>query len=261
MISGTLYVLHGFLGSGRNWLSFANRLVEYRPDWRVVLVDLRLHGDSRVREGPHDLHACANDLGMLRESLADDGLTAVLGHSFGGKVALQATRTLDPPPVQTWVIDSTPGRTTVEGSSGRMLRLLEESPAVFADREQAVRWVMQGGFDEPTARWIAMSLRRHEGFWSWDLDVGGLRDLLTSFSESDLWSTVEALNGDAEIRFVRADSDSILSDDDAERIRKAGYRNDRVHLSVLPGGHWLHMDNPDGLRQLLVDDLPVRHDS
>ena len=33
--------LHGILGSGGNWRTFARRFVAARPDWAAVLVDLR----------------------------------------------------------------------------------------------------------------------------------------------------------------------------------------------------------------------------
>src|SRR5688500_12574158 len=41
-----LLFLHGLLGSGANWRSFARRLVEAHPSWGAVTVDLRLHGAS-----------------------------------------------------------------------------------------------------------------------------------------------------------------------------------------------------------------------
>ena len=55
-----LLVLHGIYGSGRNWGSIARRLVDARPEWGVLLVDLRLHGGSTSGfEGPHTLAATA----------------------------------------------------------------------------------------------------------------------------------------------------------------------------------------------------------
>jgi esterase len=256
--SGTLYILHGFLGSGRNWSSFAGRLVERRPDWRVVLVDLRLHGESRLADPPHDIVACARDLAELHGAIGHGARTAVLGHSFGGKVALEASQMLIPSPVQTWVIDSTPAPTGGDGSSDRMLRMLEESPPAFGDREEAVAWIVSGGFDEPTARWAAMNLQRGEGDWRWGLDVAGLRDLLTSFARSDLWSIVEAAAADRRIRFLQASEGSILEEADAERIRSLSVSNDAVRLTRLSGGHWLHIDNPGGLLDLLEAELPNR---
>ena len=256
---GALYILHGFLGSGRNWSSFAGRLVDRRPDWRVILVDLRLHGDSRVADPPHDIAACALDVVELHRSLGRaHSMTAVLGHSFGGKVALEATRALIPAPVQTWVIDSTPAPTAGEGSSRRMLQLLTDSPERFGDREEAVAWIGAGGFDEPTSRWMAMNLRRTDGQWSWDLDVPGLQELLVSFSETDLWPIVEHRDPGTDIRIVQASGGSILAEDDAERIRSIEARQGSSRLMVLQGGHWLHIDNPSGLLELLSTGLPRR---
>ncbi len=80
-----LFVLHGIYGAGRNWGTVARRLVRARPRWRCVLVDLRSHGRSPPLR-PHTLEACAEDLLRLEDRVgAADG---VLGHSFGGKVAM-----------------------------------------------------------------------------------------------------------------------------------------------------------------------------
>src|SRR5690606_18221961 len=62
-----LLVLHGIYGAGRNWASIARRLVEERPEWGVLLVDLRLHGGSGGFPPPHSLETGAADVGMLVE--------------------------------------------------------------------------------------------------------------------------------------------------------------------------------------------------
>ena len=100
-------MLHGIYGSGRNWGSIARRLVDARPEWGVLLVDLRLHGASREGfQGPHTLAAAAADVDALVAEL-DFHAVAVLGHSFGGKVALVYTRHHGKELKQSWVIDST----------------------------------------------------------------------------------------------------------------------------------------------------------
>ena len=256
-LTGTLYVVHGFFGSGRNWTSIARRLVELRPDWRVVLADLRLHGDSRGLPAPHSLVSCAEDVTRLNDRLAPrDQPTCLLGHSFGGKVAIVVASILRPPPLQLWVIDSTPAPSRSEGSSARMLHLLARSPARFANRDEAIAWIQAAGFDEPTARWMAMNLQRREDDWAWQLDVSGLQDLLVDFERADLWSIVEAASPGTDIRFVQAENDSILSDDAYQRLERLETNGEAVQVSRLSGGHWLHIDNPDGLLELLSAELP-----
>src|SRR5688572_17676276 len=77
-----LLMLHGIYGSGRNWGTIARRLVEARPEWGVLLVDLRNHGGSQGFPPPHTLQASAADVDRLVEALDFHG-AAVLGHSFG----------------------------------------------------------------------------------------------------------------------------------------------------------------------------------
>jgi pimeloyl-ACP methyl ester carboxylesterase len=57
----TAFLLHGLLGQGRNWRTFARRLVAAAaeagaPNWRLLLVDLRCHGQTAVRCA--HAHAC-----------------------------------------------------------------------------------------------------------------------------------------------------------------------------------------------------------
>src|SRR5687768_4212315 len=82
-----LYVLHGIFGAGRNWASIARKLVRTRRDWSVRLIDLRQHGASQGFPAPHTLSAAAADVDYLARELNEQP-AAVLGHSFGGKVAL-----------------------------------------------------------------------------------------------------------------------------------------------------------------------------
>src|SRR4051812_33412858 len=101
--SRLLLFLHGILGSGPNWRTFAKQIVAARPDWGAVLVDLRLHGESQDGFAPpHTLAAAAADLEELIATLEQTDEAAplvvrprvrgVLGHSFGGKVALELAR-------------------------------------------------------------------------------------------------------------------------------------------------------------------------
>ena len=45
------FVIHGILGSGRNLLSFTNRLHKSAPHWRFHIIDLRNHGESQSPQG------------------------------------------------------------------------------------------------------------------------------------------------------------------------------------------------------------------
>ena len=47
--------LHGILGRGSNWQTFAKRVCKARPEHGAVLPDLRMHGDSQALPPPHTL--------------------------------------------------------------------------------------------------------------------------------------------------------------------------------------------------------------
>src|SRR5690606_28024263 len=101
------YVLHGVLGSGNNFRTLIKGLASSCPQFRFLLVDLRLHGRSLEAPPPHTLQACAADLARLAEH--DKALpAAVIGHSLGGKVALAYAERQPPELRQVWVLDSYP---------------------------------------------------------------------------------------------------------------------------------------------------------
>ncbi|MGD8276588.1 MAG: alpha/beta hydrolase [Gemmatimonadota bacterium] len=250
--SSWLYVLHGIFGAGRNWGTVARRLVRTRPDWGVVLVDLREHGASRGFPPPHTVAAAAADLAPLA---AETGrpVRAVLGHSFGGKVALAYAATRPPALEQVWVIDSTPAAGEPSGSAWRMLGLIRAMPSRFASRSELVEALVEEGFAPPVGQWMATNLERVDDGYRWRFDLDAVEALIRDFFRADLWPLVE--NAGPAIRIVKATESSVLSDDVAARIRRAG-SGGRVRLDALVGGHWLNADNPDGLIDLLKSGLP-----
>lgn len=258
---GRLYVLHGFFGAGRNWASVARGLVRARPDWEVVLTDLRLHGESLRAPPPHTVESAAADVVSLVREPAPPGAcqacVALLGHSFGGKVALAATARLSPPPMQVWIVDSTPEPGRTGAGAAAMLGVLRRSPPRFDSRAEAAELVASAGFGRFIGEWMSTNLvRTGDGTWRWRFDLDDMEALLVDFFRSDLWPVVEHPPGDCELRFVRASRDSILTDEAADRIERLESEGTPVRLDVLDGGHWLNTDNPAGLLQLLRTGLP-----
>jgi esterase len=77
-------VLHGLLGSARNWTTISKRLGESR---RVFALDLRNHGGS-----PWAASMTYDDMAEdVRRFIEQQGLepVSVIGHSMGGKVAMR----------------------------------------------------------------------------------------------------------------------------------------------------------------------------
>ena len=250
-----LLVLHGIYGSGRNWGTVARRLVEARPEWGVLLVDLRNHGQSRGFPPPHTLQASAADVDRLVEHL-DFHAAAVMGHSFGGKVALVYAQHHGGELRQAWVVDSTLSVREPEGSAWRMIEVVRGLPSEFASRAEAVEAIRSAGYAEGVAQWMAINLEPVEGRYRWRLDFDVVEEMLRDFFRADLWEVVEQPPAGVEVHVVKATDSNSLDADDVRRIQAAGDANGRVFLHQVEGGHWINTDNPQAVLDLLQTHLP-----
>ncbi len=249
-----LLVLHGIYGKGRNWGSVARRVVDARPEWGALLVDLRLHGGSQGFAPPHTLAASAADVNALVDHL-DFHAAAVLGHSFGGKVALLYARDHAAELRQVWVMDSTPAVREPSGSAWGMIEAVRSLPGDFGSRQELVEGLERQGYPAGVGRWMAMNLQPEGGRFTWRLDFEGVEAMLRDFFRTDLWDVVEAAEG-PEIHLVRATESRVLDAEAAARAEAAGAGNGRVSVHRLAGGHWINTDNPDGVLELLRERLP-----
>jgi esterase len=246
-----LAVLHGIYGAGRNWGSVARKLVESRPEWGVLLIDLRQHGDSAGFGPPHTVEAAAADLWHVPSPAPVHG---ILGHSFGGKVALAFARDAEEIR-QVWVVDSSPEAREPGGSAWAMLEILRRVPSRYAERDDAVAALVAEGVAQPIALWMTTNLEWTGEEYRWRIDLDDMEALLRSFFALDLWEVVESPPERLTVHVVRATRSSVLDDDAAERIRAAANGTGRVHLHEVAGGHWLNADNPGALVELLVAEL------
>jgi len=249
-----LVLTHGIYGAGSNWRAIARKLTNTRPEWGVVLVDLRQHGRSEPGAPPHTVAAAADDVRALIEELGD--IAAIAGHSFGGKVML-ATRPLVRVQ-QTWVLDASPGARPAamddpHNSVLDVLALIERLPRTWAKRDDFVAAVTAEGHALPFAQWLAMNIVPDaEGVMTMRLDTGALRALLVDYYARDLWdSTFDPAHGDVEI--VIADQSSTIDDDAKARLAVAP---SHVHVHHIDADHWLHIGAPAAVVTMLAAHLP-----
>lgn len=249
-----LLVLHGIYGAGRNWGQVARHVMRRREDWGAVLVDLRQHGDSQGFPPPHTIAAAAGDLAdLVRLSGLRAG--AVLGHSFGGKVALRYAQEEPPDLKQVWIVDSTPEARAPEGSAWDMLGALRRVPGSYESRGAAIDALAGQGIARPVAQWMVTNLEWRDGRYRWRIDFDDMEALLRDFFDTDLWGVVEEPPAGVELHFVRA-TQSVVMAQSIARIRAAAERT-RVTVHDVEGGHWLNADDPDALVELLVRELPA----
>lgn len=248
-----LLVLHGIYGRGRNWGSVARRVVDERPEWGVILVDLRMHGDSLDFSPPHTVEAAAGDVRRLVEHL-ELPAAAVLGHSFGGKVALSYAAGAPEGLRQVWVMDSTPAARAPSGTAWRMIEEVRGLPDEFGSRAEAVEALQERGYPQGLAQWLTMNLAPEDGVYRWAIDWEAMESLLRDFFRTELWEVVEDPPEEVELHFVKATKSDTMEADAVERVERAG-EGGRVFLHHLEGGHWINTDNPDAVVGLLAERL------
>lgn len=81
-----MFILHGLFGMLDNWHNIAKKLSE-EHHYKVITVDLRNHGQSPHSDTMH-YNAMADDVWELMSDLSIEN-AVILGHSMGGKVAMQ----------------------------------------------------------------------------------------------------------------------------------------------------------------------------
>lgn len=266
---GWVLMTHGIYGSGGNWRSIARKVQERRPDLGFVLVDLRNHGRSEAPPPPHDLAACADDVGELIDWLAKDGkqVIAAAGHSFGGKVvAMLRHRRLEHAAVehvrQWWMLDSSPSaRLDIDREQNSQVRevleLMERLPERLASRAAFEKAITDAGQPRSLAQWLAQNLepnRDAENSYRLRLPLPAIREMLDQYYETDLWDSLRDPEG-GEVHVLVAERSRTLSAADRDLLREAPAH---VHMHLVDADHWLNVGAPEEVSQLLAAELPKR---
>ncbi|MFN0060995.1 MAG: alpha/beta fold hydrolase [Myxococcaceae bacterium] len=253
----SLLFLHGILGGGTNFRTFAKRLAEAHPNWSAVLVDLRMHGDSQGFSAPHTLEQTALDLIALENELPLP-VRGVLGHSFGGKVALAYLAKRPTTLTHAFVLDADPGARAPSAPSDftlRVLDLLERAPALWPQRELFVAHLQHERIDRGIAQWLAMNLEVAPGGFRFKLDLTAIRALLTDYFAQDLWHVLEPPPANVRIRFVLGGQSPACGPATLARLSEVS-RASNVDVVTLPqAGHWVHVDDFEGTLQAVSSAL------
>lgn len=237
-----LLCLHGFLGEGRDWETFAESFLERSPQWQVVMIDLPGHSDEEVDwicPAADEFSQALYDL-VVAEGW---GGAALAGYSLGGRLGLHAA--LSSPGVFPVFI----GISTTAGIDDEV----ERSRRIDSDAANALRLRLGGDFEGFLRDWghqpVFASPARKCGDVEEFVASRQRRDPLRMAACLETWSSgmmpskwsglmdypgrALLLSGDADGKYTSLAARMQFAFQDAERLCIAG------------AGHQLLMDKPE----------------
>jgi len=239
-----LLLLHGLFGSLNNWHSHARVFAERST---VYAIDQRNHGAS-----PHDpvssYPLMASD---LREFMDDHGIAdaVVLGHSMGGKTAMQFAGMYPGRARAIVSVDMAP-RAYPPKHEEIFKVLFSIDPRKYETREE-IEVAMRPTIQNPAVRQFLVTnvIRDEGGHLRWRMNVPALRasyDALSSATILPAPFTKPAL-------FVRGELSSYLIPEDMEDIRR--YFPAATMVAIPGAHHWVHADAPALFQQAILEFL------
>lgn len=236
----TLMILHGLFGTWENWGAQIKMLAD-RYD--IIAADLRNHGAS-----PHsdttDYHLMAEDVIELMDRLGIDR-TLMLGHSMGGKVAMQLA--LDHPGRIDKLIVADIAPVDYGPHHEAVFRgLFNVDLAAIRSRADADARLAEHIDSAGVRAFLLKNLQRsRDGGFSWKMNLKALHDAY------DRITAAPSASGqfDGPVLFIKGGNSEYLLPEHADAI-KARFPNARY--KVIEGtGHWLHAEKPAAFNRLV----------
>ena len=241
-----LVILHGLFGTLDNWQTIARQLAD---DFTVYIVDLPNHGRSPHTKGEFDYSEMSD---AVAEFLTKNWIheTRLIGHSMGGKLAMQLA--LHQPDLikKLAVIDIAPKQ--YQGGHGNIFKaLFALDLTTLNDRKEAEKFLTEHLPEEGagTIQFLLKNLSRLAdteggGFeWKMNLDV-----LYANYPR-----ILDKLEGDTPFikptLFIRGGNSNYIKDSDFDLISKL-FPNSAIQ-TIEGAGHWVHAEKPKELLNVL----------
>lgn len=239
-----LVVLHGLFGSSDNWMGVAPRFAQH---FRVILVDLRNHGLS-----PHsdemNWTVMAGDLAGFFDTHALEQVH-VLGHSLGGKVAIQFALEFPARVHKLVVVDMAP-RANLPEHDRIFKALLALDLKRFHSRREMEEALEPDIPDLTLRRFLLKNLKsttapvtaRREGVtrsFDWKINLRGLFECYPQLLEA----VTDGKPFPKPALFLRGGKSHYVLDSDFPLIHRL-FPHAKIE-TIARANHWVHADAPD----------------
>ena len=238
-----LIILHGLLGSLDNWQTLAR---EFAKEYSVFTIDLRNHGRS-FHNDIMDYPSLANDIAeFMNEHWIYNA--NVLGHSMGGKTAMQLA--LDfPELVQKLIVVDIAPKVYVGGHQPLFDAMLNLDVNHLQSRSEADLQLKSSIPNDNIRLFLLKNLSRNKlGGYRWKSNLNAIVNNYSKILENidgDIPSDIPTL-------FIKGGNSDYIDDD--EEIIKAYFSNAKIEI-IEGAGHWVHAEKPKKLAQIVLDFL------
>jgi pimeloyl-ACP methyl ester carboxylesterase len=239
-----LVLLHGLFGSADNWFSVAPKLAER---FHVVAADLRNHGHS-----PHDAEMTyplmAADVAELFDTCGFAS-ASIVGHSMGGKVAIQFALDFPERVNKLVVVDIAP-RAYARSHDNILDALLSLNLADFNSRQEMENSLASQIPSLYLRRFLLKSIGRNDaGQFYWKMNLQAI-----AANYSRLCEAIGAGRSFAgPTLFLRGGkSDYVNTSDEAEIRRQFPAAK---FDTIASASHWVHADTPGEFVNVVLDYL------
>lgn len=230
-----LIILHGLFGALDNWQSLAKRYAEH---FSVFIIDQRNHGRSPQTTDPFTYPSLADD---LFEFMTQQGIYSshIIGHSMGGKVAMQFAVDHEGMVDRLVVADMAPRK--YKPHHEEVLDALSNFPFdTITRRQDAEEWLATRIHDWGTLQFILKNLHREgAGAFEWKFNY----PILLRDYDHILEGIQVQFPVNVATLFLRGGNSNYVRDENFDDIRRDFL--EAQFDTIQDAGHWLHADKPD----------------
>ncbi len=238
----TILILHGLFGSIANWRSIARY---FAGNYRVISLDLRNHGRSPWHENMRYVDL-AGDVAAFMESGSIQN-PHVIGHSMGGKTLMTLLQRFSIGIDRSFVIDIAPVHYDHDHSA--LLGAMEAVDLTGLKTRKEIDTQLARSISENALRqYLMQNLARTKDRYEWRINLKSIRNNIRYLIDYE-----ETAISDSRIVFIRGEQSDYVLPGHHARIHSL-FPNAEIR-SIGDCGHWLHVEKPGELVQLIESRL------
>lgn len=233
-----LILLHGLFGSSDNWGTVARHFAQH---YQVISVDLRNHGKSPHSES-QTYTDMADDLLELCDALSLEHIH-LLGHSLGGKVAIQFA-TSHPDRIEKLIVVDMALRAYADAHTHLIDAMMAVDLTAVESRAEVDKALSSTIPQTMVRQFLLMNLIKPENNLTWRINLAAIKNNYPGL----LQAVCEQTRYEKPCLFIRGERSDYVQDADTAHI-KNHFTN--AQFASLTTDHWVHAEQPQAFVEVV----------